>query len=225
MAFGRRALGAGCLDAAAASQARTLVAIGRHGRRPTQAELADLDADPARVGPADVDALTFRGVFRLLGGDLEEAIGDLSASVRLARRAATVAMGLRAYVYLALAQYLAGKWDDALLTAEQGFSAAAIQARHHRAAAAAPGGRMRAGQPRRGRGSRTARARWPSRPRPAWTTGKERCTRRWPGRWSARRPETTWAWPTRWARGRTTRPWMAAAGSAPCCGGRCWPRA
>ena len=134
MAFGRWALGAGCLDAAAASQARTLVAIGAMqaaGPRAALAELAHLDADPARVGPADGDALTSRGVFRLLGGDLEGAIGDLSASVRLARRAAGVVTGLRAYVYLTLALYLAGKWDDALLTTGQGFSAAAIQARQH----------------------------------------------------------------------------------------------
>ena len=58
MAFGRWALGAGCLDAAAASQARTLVAIGAMqaaAPRAALAELAHLDADPARVGPADVD--------------------------------------------------------------------------------------------------------------------------------------------------------------------------
>ena len=160
MAFGRWALGAGCLDAAAASQARTLVAIGAMqaaGPRAALAELAHLDADPARVGPADVDALTFRGVFRLLGGDLEGAIGDLSASVRLTRRAAAVVTGLRAYVYLTLALYLARKWDDALLTTGQGFSAAAIQARQYEPAVGAPGGRMRARQPRCGRRSRTAR--------------------------------------------------------------------
>ena len=158
MAFGRWALGAGCLDAAAASQARTLVAIGAMqaaGPRAALAELAHLDADPARVGPADVDALTFRGVFRLLGGDLEGAIGDLSASVRLARRAATVVMGLRAYVYLTLALYLAGKWDDALLTTGQGFSAAAIQARQyelplvHLAAGCVPASRGAVGEAER----------------------------------------------------------------------------
>ena len=158
MAFGRWALGAGSLDAAAASQARTLVAIGAMqaaAPRAALAELAHLDADPARVGPADVDALTCRGVFRLLAGDLEEAIGDLSASVRLAHRAATVVMGLRAYVYLTLALYLAGKWDDALLTTGQGFSAAAIQARHHElplvhlAAGCVPASRGAAGEAER----------------------------------------------------------------------------
>ena len=158
MAFGRWALGAGCLDAAAASQARTLVAVGAMqaaGPRAALAELAHLDADPARVGPADVDALTFRGVFRLLGGDLEGAIGDLSASVRLARRAAPVVMGLRAYVYLTLALYLAGKWDDALLTTGQGFSAAAIQARQyelplvHLAAGCVPASRGAVGEAER----------------------------------------------------------------------------
>src|SRR5215831_10541290 len=72
MAFGRWALGTGCLDAAAASQTRTLIAIGASqvaGPRVALAELEHLDADPARVGPVDVDGLSFRGVFRLLAGD------------------------------------------------------------------------------------------------------------------------------------------------------------
>ncbi len=150
MTFGRWALGTGCLDAAAASQTRTLIAIGASqvaGPRAALAELEHLDADPARVGPVDVDGLTFRGVFRLLAGDLDQAISDLTASVKLARRGATLTLGLRAYFYLALAQYLAGAWDDVLLTAEQGFSAAAIHTRRyelpllHLAAGCVPTGR------------------------------------------------------------------------------------
>jgi len=150
MAFGRQALGTGCLDAAAASQTRTLVAIGAaqvSGPQAALAELAHLAADPARVGPVDIDGLSFRGVFRLLAGDLGLAIGDLTASLDLARRGATLTLGLRAYFYLALAQYLAGAWDDVLLTAEQGFSAAAIHSRRyelpllHLAAGCVPAGR------------------------------------------------------------------------------------
>ena len=150
MTFGRWALGTGCLDAAAASQTRTLIAIGASqvaGPRAALAELEHLDVDPARIGPVDVDGLTFRGVFRLLAGDLDRAISDLTASVKLARRGATLTLGLRAYFYLALAQYLAGAWDDVLLTAEQGFSAATIHTRRyelpllHLAAGCVPTGR------------------------------------------------------------------------------------
>jgi len=149
-AFGWQALGTGALDAAAASQTRTLIAIGASqvaGPRAALAELGHLDADPARVGPVDVDGLSFRGVFRLLAGDLGQAVSDLAASLRLARRGATLTLGLRAYFYLALAQYLAGDWDDVLLTAEQGFSAAAIHTRRyelpllHLAAGCVPAGR------------------------------------------------------------------------------------
>ena len=150
MTFGRWALGTGCLDAAAASQTRTLIAIGASqvaGPRHALAELGHLDADPARVGPVDADGLSFRGVFRLLAGDLGQAVTDMTASLRLARRGATLTLGLRAYFYLALAQYLAGEWDDVLLTAEQGFSAAAIHSRRyelpllHLAAGCVPAGR------------------------------------------------------------------------------------
>ena len=91
--------------------------------------------------------MSFRGVFRLLAGDLDQAVTDMTASLKLARRGATLTLGLRAYFYLALAQYLAGAWDDVLLTAEQGFSAATIHSRRyelpllHLAASCVPAGR------------------------------------------------------------------------------------
>ena len=154
--LGRQALGTGGLDPAAASRTRTLIAIGASqlaGPRTALAELRHLDADPARVAPVDVDGLTFRGVFRLLAGDLDQAVSDLAASLRLARRGATAILGLRAHCFLALAQYLAGAWDDAALTAEQGFSAAASQARRdelpllHLARGCVLAGRGRPGRP------------------------------------------------------------------------------
>jgi len=150
MTLGRWALGTGCLDAAAASQTHTLIAVGAcqvAGPRAALAELAHLNRDAVRVGTVDVDALSFRGVFRLLAGDLDQAVTDLTASLKLARRGATLTLGLRAYFYLALAQYLAGAWDDVLLTAEQGFSAAAVHTRRyelpllHLAAGCVPAGR------------------------------------------------------------------------------------
>jgi DNA-binding CsgD family transcriptional regulator len=149
-ALARWALSTGRLRAAHISPARTLAAIGvclLAGPHQAVAELGHLDADPARVGPVDADGLSFRGVFRLLAGDLGRAVGDLAASTKLVRRGATLSLGLRAYGYLALAQYLAGEWDDVLLTAEQGLSASAIHTRRfelpmlHLAAACVPAGR------------------------------------------------------------------------------------
>jgi DNA-binding NarL/FixJ family response regulator len=158
VAFGRQALDSGRLDAAAASQTRALIAIGTaqvSGPRAALAELAHLEADPARVGPVDIDALSFRGTYRLVAGDLGDAVGDLTASLGLVRRGATLTLGLRAYFYLAMAQYLAGAWDDVLLTAEQGFSAAAIHSRRfelpllHLAAMCVPAGRGAAAEAER----------------------------------------------------------------------------
>jgi DNA-binding CsgD family transcriptional regulator len=157
-ALARWALGTGCLGATLASQSRTLIAISvcqLAGPRQALAELGHLDADPARVGPVDADALTFRGVFHLLAGDLGPARRDLAASLKLARRGANLIFGQRAYCYLALAQYLAGEWDDTLLTCEQGFSAAAIHSRRpdlpllHVAAACVPAGRGQTGEAER----------------------------------------------------------------------------
>jgi hypothetical protein len=57
------------------------------GPRDALAELGYLDADPARADPADVDALSFRGVFHLLTGDLGRAVSDMTASFKMVRRA------------------------------------------------------------------------------------------------------------------------------------------
>ncbi len=133
IALARQALDSGRLDAAAASQTRALVAIGSSQLSGPQAALdvlaGHLDPDPVRVGPVDTDALAFRGVFQLLAGDTGRAVRDLSGSLGLVRRGAALTLGLRAFFYLALAQYLAGEWDDVLLTAEQGFSSATIHSR------------------------------------------------------------------------------------------------
>jgi DNA-binding CsgD family transcriptional regulator len=150
MTLGRWAVGTGCLDPAYLSQTRTLIAIGASqaaGARAALAELGHLDADPARVELIDVDGLAYRGVFRLVAEELGQAIGDMTASLKMVRRGATLAVGLRPYGYLALAQYVPGAWDDALLTAEQGLSAAVISPRRydlpllHLAACCVPAGR------------------------------------------------------------------------------------
>jgi DNA-binding CsgD family transcriptional regulator len=130
--LGLWALDTGCLDPVAAHQTRARVAVGASqaaGPREALAELEYLDPDPARVDPIDVDGLSWRGVFRLAAGDLGDAVADMTACLKMVRRGATLALGQRTYGYLAFAQYLAGDWDDALLTAEQGLSAATIHAR------------------------------------------------------------------------------------------------
>jgi len=158
MTLGRWALGTGCLDPAAAAQTRTRVAIGASqalGPREALAELGHLDANPARVDPIDVDGLAWRGMFRLVAGDLGQAVTDMTASLKMVRRGATLALGQRAYGFLALAYYLAGQWDDALLAVEQGLSATAIHPYRHElpllrlAAACVPAGRGVAGEAER----------------------------------------------------------------------------
>jgi DNA-binding CsgD family transcriptional regulator len=155
MALGRQALATGVLDQSAAARARTMVAAAAAqaiSPRRGLAELAYLNSDPAQVAPADVDALSYRGVLRLLAGDLHPALGDLAVSVAMINRGAPPSLGLRAYFYLAMAQYLAGHWDDVLLTAEQALSAASIGQRRfelpllHLAAACVPAGRGLAGE-------------------------------------------------------------------------------
>lgn len=144
------ALETGRLDAAAESQTRTLAAIGASqvgGARVALGELSHLDPDPSRVEAVHVDGLSFRGVFHLLAGNLSLAVADLTASFGMVRKGATMTLGVRTYCYATMAQYLAGAWDAALLTVEQGFSLARIHSRRvelpllHLAASVVPAGR------------------------------------------------------------------------------------
>jgi DNA-binding CsgD family transcriptional regulator len=150
MTLGRWALGTGCLDAAVAGSTRWLIAVGAcqvAGPRDALAELGHLDADPARVGLADAGCLSYRGILRLQAGDMGQAVTDITVSLKMARQGAALMLGLRPYCYLALAQYLAGEWDDVQLTCEQVFSVASIRIRRfelpllHLAATCVPAGR------------------------------------------------------------------------------------
>jgi hypothetical protein len=49
-----------------------------------------------------VDGLAWRGMFRLVAGDLGQAVTDMTASLKMVRRGATLALGQRAYGFLAL---------------------------------------------------------------------------------------------------------------------------
>jgi ATP/maltotriose-dependent transcriptional regulator MalT len=83
----------------------------------------------------------------MVAGDLGRAVTDMATALKMVRGGAPLNLGLQPYAYQALAQYLAGRWDDALLTCEQAFSAAAIRSRRyelpllHLAAACVPAGR------------------------------------------------------------------------------------
>jgi DNA-binding CsgD family transcriptional regulator len=146
-AFGRLALATDGPDAAA-SQTRTLVATGIAQVAGPRAGLAELAAGADGAdGPDGADGMSFRGMFRLLAGDLNGAVSDLSTSVGLTRRRHGFRAGLSGHCYLALAQYQAGAWDDALITAEQGLASAPGHAHHyelpllHLVAACVPAGR------------------------------------------------------------------------------------
>jgi DNA-binding CsgD family transcriptional regulator/tetratricopeptide (TPR) repeat protein len=148
--LGQWALAQDCLGVAGVGRAHALVAVGvtqTAGPLAALSELGYLEPDPLRVDPVDIDGLCWRGVCRFLLGDLGAAICDLTASLAMVRNGATLTLGLRVYGYLALAQYLAGEWDEALITTEQGFSAAAVRPRRpelpllHLAAGALAAGR------------------------------------------------------------------------------------
>jgi DNA-binding CsgD family transcriptional regulator len=126
------ALAQGRLGSAGVGRAHAIAAMAvcqTDGPLHALSELAHLDADPALVDLAEVDSLCWRGVCRFLAGDLQSAVSDMRGGLLMLRKGATITSGLRVYAYLALVQYLAGKWDDALITVEQGFSVAEVRPR------------------------------------------------------------------------------------------------
>jgi hypothetical protein len=55
----------------------------------------------------------------------------MTAGLAMVRQGAPLTLGSQPYPHLVLAQYLAGRWDDALLSCDQAFSAAAIHVRRY----------------------------------------------------------------------------------------------
>ena len=160
MAFGRQALDSGLLDTAAASQTRALIAIGASqvsGARAALAELAHLEPDPARVGPVDIDALSFRGVFHLLAGDLGQAISDLTRQPHAGAAGRDADPGPAGLLLPGAGPVPGRRVGRRAAHRRAGVLRRGDPLPPDRAAAAAPGRGLRAGQPRRGRGSRTAR--------------------------------------------------------------------
>jgi DNA-binding CsgD family transcriptional regulator len=126
------ALAQECLGAAGVGRAHATLAMAvaqTTGPRHALSELAYLNPDPALVPATEIDSLSWRGACRFLVGDLNGAISDIAGALLRVRKGATITSGLRVYGYLAVVQFLAGKWDDALITAEQGFSLATIRPR------------------------------------------------------------------------------------------------
>ncbi|HET8931269.1 MAG TPA: helix-turn-helix transcriptional regulator, partial [Acidimicrobiales bacterium] len=74
--------------------------------------------------PAELDQLFGRGVLRLWHGELAAARDDLSRVARATRRRGPIHSQLYAAQYLADAAYHAGRWDEAIVTAEDGAAIA-----------------------------------------------------------------------------------------------------
>src|SRR6185437_5523370 len=152
IAFGRQALEGGLLDAAVASQTRTLIAMGASmvsGPRAGLAELAHLDADPAQVRAIDVDGLSYRGM--LAAGWRSGAGYQRPGRQPRAGAPGRDAHPWRACLFLAGAGPVPGR----RVGRRAAHRRAGVLCRRHpfppvRAAAAAPGRRVRASRARRG---------------------------------------------------------------------------
>ncbi|MGW4830302.1 AAA family ATPase [Amycolatopsis japonica] len=112
------------LDLQALHVARACLAWGKaflEGPRAGLAEFAEsgwLAEDAPDLAPADAFLLTSRGQFRLYAGSPLAAAEDATAALSLSRAKSIPAENELAYVTLAGAQYLLGRWDEATVSVE-----------------------------------------------------------------------------------------------------------
>jgi len=101
------------------------IALVADGRGPEGlARLAFLPAAPAEVPRKDTDTLAMRGMARNLAEDLTGAIADLSAAAARHRAGVPLRSPSLCLAHLALAEWRAGSWDDAVVHAELAVSLA-----------------------------------------------------------------------------------------------------
>ena len=101
------------------------IALVANGQEPEGlARLAFLPAAPAEVPPKDTDTLAMRGMARNLAEDLTGAIADLSAAAARLRAGIPLRSPSLCLTHLALAEWRAGSWDDAVIHAELAVSLA-----------------------------------------------------------------------------------------------------
>ena len=101
------------------------IALVANGRGPEGlARLAFLPAAPAEVPRKDTDTLAMRGMARNLAEDLTGAIADLSAAAARLRAGIPLRSPSLCLTHLALAEWRAGSWDDAVVHAELAVSLA-----------------------------------------------------------------------------------------------------
>ena len=101
------------------------IALVANGRGPEGlARLAFLPAAPAEVPRKDTDTLAMRGMARNLAEDLTGAIADLSAATARLRAGIPLRSPSLCLAHLALAEWRAGSWDDAVVHAELAVSLA-----------------------------------------------------------------------------------------------------
>lgn len=114
--------------------AQRAVARGRRdGLRSGLAELGHLPERADTVSFTDLDGLSCRGSLHAMLGEYEEAVGDLSAALRLSRSRDGSMGGPVPYCYLAATRYALGDWTEAAAAADEalGMQDVHTQPQHH----------------------------------------------------------------------------------------------
>ncbi|MFG1647636.1 AAA family ATPase [Amycolatopsis sp. NPDC049252] len=115
---------------------RALRAVARTRRDGLRSGFAELGHVPERadaVTAADLESLCCRGSLHAMLGEYEEAVGDLSAALRLLPSRDGIPGGMAPHCYLAASHYALGDWTEATAVADQaiGMQDTSTQPAHH----------------------------------------------------------------------------------------------
>ncbi len=106
----------------AAHALRAVARTRRDGLRSGFAELGHVPERADTVTVADLESLCCRGALHTMLGEYEEAVGDLSAALRLLPSREGIMSGSLPHCYLAATHYALGDWTEAAAVAEQALS-------------------------------------------------------------------------------------------------------
>ncbi|KOG57497.1 hypothetical protein ADK75_03905 [Streptomyces virginiae] len=91
------------------------------------ASLVDLPAERSALQPEDALLLMERGNLLHFAGELHQSIQDLTTALRIARTHGVPIFDEQTHAFLARAQYLAGEWDDAAISADTAMTLVASE--------------------------------------------------------------------------------------------------
>lgn len=112
-------LGTGSLDPVGRSGVRAVLAWATFvtaGPRAALRSLEDTAGQGEEIGPDNIQVIAVRGCLKVIDGQLGAGLADLGTALGYAREGWPIVIGRRAWAYTRWAWFLAGRWEESVLS-------------------------------------------------------------------------------------------------------------